>query len=440
MNMCSFFEKLSRLPANEDCLLTANFRLTRYELLDKASQLRNRHPDLLGKKIALSDFSPLQLIVALIAFDGVVRSMLIIPSSLDEKTKKNVIDAANCEYLFEKDNNLQSLKISESKFKNKITSWQLATSGTTGTPKIIDHNLKSLTHSVKYKSEKCGLFRWGLMYDPSRFAGLQVVLQALLGGSPLALPINNSFDEQVKSLLLNNVNALSATPSLWRKLLMNGAVNKLNLKQITLGGEIVEQSLIESLSKYFPDSRIVHIYASTEAGTGFSVKDGLAGFPYEWVGNINAPVLLKIGPNNTLLIKPIEKPGGKEVSKRENAEGYLDTGDLVKVEKGRVYFCGRESGVINIGGNKVHPEEIESIIREVKGVINVRVFAKKNSIMGQLVSAEIMCDKEMEENGMRKKLQRYCRENLEAWQCPMKFAFVDEIETTKAGKVKRTTL
>lgn len=437
-NQISLYELLAELRSETICLLNADAVLTIGMLRERARLLRSNFPQLRGHRIALSNLSPLELIETIIAFDGVVASMLLIPSSISEDVKQKIIKSANCEYLFNKFEKVECINKTASSLKNHETSWQLATSGTTGTPKVINHTFKSLTRSVKYQSEQGTLFVWGLMYDPCRFAGLQVVLQALLGGSQLILPKNNSFKEQVKVLLQNNVNALSATPSLWRKLLMDGQILNLNLKQITLGGEIVDQSLIDSLSKYFPNSRIVHIYASTEAGTGFSVKDKRAGFPSEWIDNDAAPVALKISANNTLLIKPIEMPDGKEITIRKNTEGYLDTQDLVKLDSDRIYFCGRESGVINVGGNKVHPEEIENFIREIAGVFNVRVFAKKNSIMGQLVAAEVVCNKNEDENIFRKIIQKHCRENLELWQCPTILTFVDEIETTNAGKTVRS--
>ena len=81
------------------------------------------------------------------------------------------------------------------------------------------------------------------------------------------------------------VNAMSATPTLWRKILMSDASRSLALRSITLGGEIADQQVLSTLASTYPSARIRHIYASTEAGTGFSVTDGKAGFPVSFLEN-----------------------------------------------------------------------------------------------------------------------------------------------------------
>src|SRR5690606_28394717 len=84
-------------------------------------------------------------------------------------------------------------------------------------------------------------------------------------------------------MLQHSVNAVSATPSLWRQLMMTAQLSTLPLQQITLGGEIADQPLLDTLAALFPTARLLHIYASTEAGVGFAVADKRAGFPASWL-------------------------------------------------------------------------------------------------------------------------------------------------------------
>jgi acyl-coenzyme A synthetase/AMP-(fatty) acid ligase len=168
--------------------------------------------------------------------------------------------------------------------KPKIeTDWVLYTSGTTGTPKAVRHSLHSLSKAIKQGSQKN---TWGLIYEPCRMAGLQVILQALNSRESLFVPDSNmNFTDKIQEMVKNEVSALSATPTIWRNILQVKCSRKWNLRQVTLGGEIVNQSIINALKSRFPDARITHIFASTEAGAAFSVNDGLEGFPANFLDN-----------------------------------------------------------------------------------------------------------------------------------------------------------
>jgi len=396
-----------------------------------------------GSCIALCGLSIQMLIEALVAFDGLARQMLLLPESLGRDTQQSLIKTVQCTYVLNADGECTSVASSDRTVtdpKMTETRWLLATSGTTGTPKIISHSLNSLTRTISRNITKGAGYTWGLLYDPCRFAGLQVVLQSLLGGSRLAVPHTNSFEDQIKALLEHQVNALSATPSLWRKLLMDGRVRSLALKQITLGGEIADQQLLEALRINYPGARIVHIYASTEAGTGFAVQDGKAGFPAAWLNDSASPISLRINGDDHLLIKPPELPLGEEIRSRLDPDGYLDTQDIVRKSGERVYFLGRASGAINVGGNKVHPEEVEKCIRQVPGVGDVRVFAKSNSMMGQLVAAEVVIVDGFDQQALRQQIQMHCRSRLEPWQRPAYVGFVERLHETAAGKKMRVNL
>ena len=89
---------------------------------------------------------------------------------------------------------------------------------------------------------------------------------------------------------------------MWRKLLMSCPVERLALRQITLGGEIVDQKILDAL-KHFPAREDHHIYASTEAGVGFAVRDGRAGFPAAYLDNPPPGIRLAVDEQGQLLLK-----------------------------------------------------------------------------------------------------------------------------------------
>lgn len=441
MNQNSFGEHLSCFPDGWHCLSTPEGRITLEELMRSVTCLRSQVRPNTESRIALCGLSPVELVTALLAFDGLVDAMLLIPAGTDAGVCSMLIESARCSIRF--DTNTEPAVAPGVKTPTgasqepRETRWILATSGTTGVPKLVEHTLATLTRTVKRDYLKGAEFVWGLLYDPCRFAGLQVMLQALLSGSRLSIPKAGGITEQIASFVADGVNALSATPSLWRKLLMADGIGGLKLRQITVGGEIADQVILDALRYRFPDARIVHIYASTEAGTAFAVQDGCAGFPEEWLENSSFPVGLKVREDGHLLIRSGKFPFGKEVEGRIDADGYLDTQDLVRRENGRVHFLGRASGAINVGGNKVNPEEVESLIRQIDGVADVRVFGKKSSMLGQIVAAEVVAEAAIEKQELKRALLRNCRSQLQNWQVPAFISFVDELAETAAGKRER---
>lgn len=432
-------EMLQRLSSTRSCLIVGGTHISIGEILAKARSWRAVMPVAKGARVALCGLVPLEFVLALIALDGYAEQILLLPPSLDAATVASLNAQADTTHILSPDGmRCRQISSVEAQHSNALpTNWILATSGTTGTPKLIEHQLATLTRTVRAAPERGGQFVWGLLYDPNRFAGLQVVLQALFSGSALVIPESIQFNAQLDAILANPVNALSATPTLWRKLLMDGRITKLPLRQLTLGGETADQAILDALKRAFPQARIIHIYASTEAGTAFAVKDGRTGFPSDWLENTDQSPSLRINADQHLLIKPTLLPKGAEIIARLDAEGYLDTQDLVRVENERVYFMGRASGAINVGGNKVNPEWIESYLRSLDGVTDARVFAKKSSMMGQLVAAEIVLAEGLDQKVMRLYIMQSCKKDLESWEVPASISFTNELEENATGKRER---
>lgn len=439
MNGERLSEILRSFSGDHQVLLTQSAILYVDQLLKNAEDLYRKSSVTPRSRIALCGLSPSDFITSLVAFDGKVEAMLLLSASLDESAALRLIASAGCTHSMNAENIVEISKVPEESgsLDADATQWLLATSGTTGQPKLIRHTLTSLSYSVKRDLEKGRFFVWGLLYDPSRFAGIQVLFQALFSGSLLLVSESVDFESQIAWFVQNQLNALSATPSLWRKLLMDGRIKACRLQQITLGGEIADQQILDALKRQFNGARIVHIYASTEAGTAFSVHDGRAGFPAFWIQNKCAPLPLRIRGDGHLLVKPPILPDGFEIVQRLDSDGYLDTEDMVRVEGDRVLFLGRASGAINVGGNKVTPEYIESHIREVNGVFDVRVFGKKSSMIGQIVATEIVPHPGFDVKRLRSEILHFCQVHMESWQTPGLISFVDEFKENLAGKRER---
>jgi len=433
----TLYEYVSCLNPPDTLLISNNGNNATEELVSLADVFRRNHKQLEDQSLALSCRDNIKLIQYLVALDGYCSRLILLPSSLNEEEKQQLIKKSECSFIIEDDQIDQLIMAAP---MHQQTVWTLATSGTTGTPILIDHSLESLSRTVKQPSQKSQDFIWGLLYDPCRFAGLQVILQSLIGGNMLVFSSDNNFNSQVETLLQHQVNALSASPSLWRKMLIDGRIRQMSLRQITLGGEIADDSILNKLKSSFPDSRIIHIYASTEAGVGFAVTDAKAGFPANWLNKPKKDIHMKIGSNGNLLIKQSQQVGGKEVLQRIDEQGFLDTQDKVTQERDRILFLGRESGCINVGGNKVHPEEVENVIRELNEVADVRVYSKKNPIIGELVSADIMLSEEQEDKKtVKKTITEHCKTKLELYKIPALISFTSDLQISPAGKLTRTS-
>jgi len=224
----------------------------------------------------------------------------------------------------------------------------MSTSGTTGTPKLVGHILTSLSKSTKANPERGRDQNWGMLYDYTRFAGLQVFLQSVISGARLIAPnYDTPLGEKIALFLEMNCTHLSATPTFWRKIIMTPGSEKLNLKQVTLGGEIADDRILSGVSAQYPNARVAHIFASTEAGVGFSVSDGKAVFPESHLTNPPPGVDIKVEGAKLYVRNPHVMPGYLgETRVFSEGDGWVETGDTVEIKQGLVSSAGQRKGCI----------------------------------------------------------------------------------------------
>ena len=308
----------------------------------------------------------------------------------------------------------------------------VATSGTSGPPKLVDHSWDSLLAAARLAEHWHGL-GWLLVYDATRWAGIQVWLQALLTGGRLVVPASRDPDVVAKALADEQVSILPATPTLLRRLLTSAdqaLLQKASLDRITLGGEAADAALLEQAKKTFPKAKITQVYATTELGEVYRVADGRPGFPAAWLGKA--------------------LPGGARISLRRDGEllvrlsrdtAEIGTGDLVERRGDRYEFTGRRSDVIVVGGAKVFPKRVEEVIRGVPGIVEARVYGLPSAVTGELVAGEIVLADPLPEKSTPESIRAAvlvaCRETLEPHSVPRILDLVKQIATTPAGKTPR---
>jgi acyl-coenzyme A synthetase/AMP-(fatty) acid ligase len=226
---------------------------------------------------------------------------------------------------------------------------------------------------------------------------------------------------------------------------MSGDAGLINPEYVRLSGEVADQTVLDNLRAAYPKARIAHAFASTEAGVAFDVNDGLAGFPAEFVGAPNAPIQMKV-QDGTLWIRSHRTAArylGAAPAALSGDDGYVDTGDLLELEAGRYHFRGRRGGIINVGGLKVYPEEVESVLNADPRVHMSLVKSRRNPITGAVIVAEVVlsdgqnpADADAAER-VKNELLNACRRSLAAHKVPALLRFVPRLELTAAGKLVR---
>lgn len=419
---------------------------------DAIEQLRDRSVLLLCK-------SQLVAALALLELDGVARRIVLCPPDLSAEHVPGVIKgaAANACVRDAAAAQAETVKLPAcitaepqltaglvSRRAERATEWVLLTSGTTGAPKLVLHTLASLTSALAGQQRPAAeTIIWSTFYDIRRYGGLQIFLRAVHFGSLVLSDAAEPVMDFLSRAASAQITHISGTPSHWRRAIMSGAAATITPRYVRLSGEIPDQAVLDNLRTTYPKATVAHAFASTEAGVAFEVRDGLAGFPATLLG---APgrVELKI-EDGTLRIR---SPGtavrylGEEAEPLRGADGFVDTGDRVEERAGRCYFMGRRGGVINVGGLKVHPEEVEAVINEHPWVRMSLVRARRNAIMGAVVTAEVVLVED--EGGARpaadaltREITDRCKRMLAAHKVPAMIRVVPALEVSASGKLVR---
>ena len=440
--------------------------VVRLAALTGASSLDGRLEELRGRTVLIATKDQLTAALALIELDGVARRIVLCPPDLAAAYFPGVIETAGADAWVRDDavpeENGAGLGVavkaqpalvatSVKRQRSHETEWILLTSGTTGAPKLVLHTLGTLTSVILYQQARqpaaSNATVWSTFYDIRRYGGLQIFLRAALRGGSLVLSDpKESITDFLARASAAGITHISGTPSHWRRALMSGAAATIAPAYVRLSGEIADQAILDNLKLAYPNSGVAHAFASTEAGVAFEVGDGLAGFPANLMGAAGGAVELKVA-DGTLQIRSggnALRYLGEQFAPIRGADGFVDTGDRVDLREGRYHFMGRAGGVINVGGLKVHPEEVEAVINAIPWVRMSLVKARRNPITGAVVTAEVVLADETDVAGERpqgaeltREIIEACRRGLPAHKVPAMVRIVPSLEVSAAGKLVR---
>jgi len=313
----------------------------------------------------------------------------------------------------------------------------ILTTGTTGRPKAARHDWRRLVAGVHARGLRAD-DRLLLAYNLHQFAGVQVLLHALVAGATLVLPASNRPRDGVAAMVDLGVTHASATPTFWRFAVAQldpDTAARIPLRQVTLGGEAVPARVLDEIRRLFPTVRVSQVYASTEFGTGVSVRDRETGLPASVLDRDDSAAVQWKVVDGELYVRSKVGMLGYLGEPDIGADDWRPTGDLVAVGDGRVHFVGRTSEVINVGGVKVHPLPVEELISAVPGVRLAHAYGRTNALTGQIVAVDVVADPDTDRDELDAAIRKACAGLPSAAQ-PRRIRFVDELRL-REGKIAR---
>ncbi|OAM92872.1 Acyl-CoA synthetase (AMP-forming)/AMP-acid ligase II [Pelosinus fermentans] len=304
----------------------------------------------------------------------------------------------------------------------------LFSSGSTGKSKAALHDFVPLLE--KFKVPRHGMRTISfLLFD--HIGGVNTLLYTLSNGGCVVTVNERSPEEVCRSIEKYHVATLPTSPTFINLLLLSEAYKLFDLSSLTLvtyGTEVMPESTLLRFNQLFPNVRLLQTYGLSEIGIMRSksksseslwVKIGGEGFETRIVNNI-----LEIKANSAMM-------GYLNAPSPFTADGWFHTGDVVEVDGEYMKILGRKSEMINVGGEKVYPAEIESVLQLMDGVEDVAISAERNPITGNLVKARVKLKTEETIGEFRKRMREFCKGKLEGFKVPQKVVLVD---TTMYGE------
>jgi long-chain acyl-CoA synthetase len=297
----------------------------------------------------------------------------------------------------------------------------LFTSGSTGEPKGVVHDFGRLL--AKFHVPRPALRTMNfLLFD--HWGGLNTLLHCLANRSPVVLPENRTPDSICRLLEQHRIELLPASPTFLNMLLLSKAYAGRDLsalRVITYGSEPMPQSTLTGLRAAFPNVELRQTYGLIELGVlraksmssdSLWVKVGGEGYDLRVVDG-----LLQIKADSAML-------GYLNAPSPFTDDGYFITGDRVEIDGEYLRILGRESELINVGGQKVFPSEVEGVLLECDLVEEAVVYGERHPLTGKIVCADVQLRGAQDENDARRVIKRFCAERLEPFKVPVKLRFV----------------
>jgi long-chain acyl-CoA synthetase len=309
----------------------------------------------------------------------------------------------------------------------------LFTSGSSGEPKGVVHDVDRLLTRFEDRRPAAKVAAF-LLFD--HIGGVNTVLHTLAHGGCVVTMPDRSPRVVAERIQTEGVQVLPTTPTYLNMLAIAQELPRLtSLELITYGTEVMPASTLAAVREALPHVRLLQTYGMSELGIvrSRSVDEST------WV-SIGGPELEWRVIDGTLRIRTTTAMAGYlNAPDPFDGDGWFDTGDEVEVDGDRIRFLGRRDDTINVGGQKVHPATVESVIAEVPGVLDVAVAAEPTPLTGHLVAATVYTGQSDPglRSQIRARIRAACLASLEPWQVPARIRFTDSPMATDRFKRDR---
>ncbi len=325
--------------------------------------------------------------------------------------------------------------------KNNEAGLILFSSGSTGNPKAMIHSTERLLYAFKNKRPRTLNILIFLLFD--HIGGINTLFNALSTGSLIVAPKNRDPETIAKAIQQHKVKLLPASPTFLNLFLISGVQENYDLsslRYITYGTEPMPESLLKRIKENFPKTKLIQTFGTSETGIS------------QTTSRSSTSTLIKFDDPNTeykivkgeLWLRSKSQILGylnHEMSRFTN-DGWFKTGDLLESagkDEGEGYFriVGRTQEIINVGGEKVTPSEIENILLEMPEIADCLVYGESNAITGQIVATEIVLKDEKNLNHMKRTIKKFCRSRLSSFKVPARIIFKDKTNFSNRFKKMR---
>jgi len=395
-----------------------------------------------GSVVAVrADYNPdsISLMLALIE-----NGNIFVPFSFANKDIDEKIQSAEVEHYikFDREGNFEFIntgikanhKLIEKLRKRKHPGVIVFSSGSTGKPKAALHDYTHLLNKFKVKRATLRTVTF-LLFD--HWGGINTLLYILSNTGVIGVPDVRSPEEVCEFIEKYKIELLPTTPTFINLILISKAYQKYDissLKVVSYGTEMMPESTLKAFNKLFPDISLKQTYGLTELGvmrTKSESDDSL------WVKVGGEDYETKVIDNILYIKAKTSILGYLNAPSPFDEDGWYNTGDRVEQKGEYIRFLGRENDIINVGGQKVFPAEVESVLMQIENINEATVFGKSNPIMGNVVAAKIILEKEEPLNQLKSKIRKFCKDKLEAYKIPVHIEIVEKTEVSERFKKVR---
>jgi len=314
----------------------------------------------------------------------------------------------------------------------------LFSSGSTGASKGTVHSAARLLEKFRPPGKNLRTLAF-LLFD--HIAGLDTLFYSLANLSTLVIPEERTPARVCQLIETHKIEVLPTAPSFLNILLLSGAHEQhdlSSLKIITYGSEMMPQDTLDRCAAAFPNARIIQKYGTSETGalptqskSNTSTWLKLGGDGFDWRERDG---LFELRAKTAML-------GYLNAPSPFTEDGYFMTGDQIEVDGEYVRFLGRDSDIINVGGQKVFPAEVENLIRQIPEVAEVSVYGEPHAILGAAVVAKIRPeDPDTPMIALRQAVRGGLAGQIENYKIPQKFVITqDSLTNARFKQVRKAT-